>query len=100
VRSLLGRCDVPKCFWLRPRLRYLARLRQPLALDWMAAPLRHDISVKTDLSSPSREPETNWRMVTRAARRLTGTLRGIRCVSRARRLNTFAGSLSGALNLV
>ena len=100
MRSQISSRDVPKCLWPRPRLRYSARLRHPLALDWMAAPLRDDISIKTHLSCPSREPDTNWRMLRRAARRLNGTLRGIRCVSRARRVTPFAGFLRGALNLV
>jgi hypothetical protein len=98
MRSQIGSRDVPKCLWPRPRLRYSAHLRQPLALDWMAAPL-HNHMLKTCLSCPSPEPETNWHLPRQVACHLTGTVRGNRCVSRSRSDSPFAGPSPGTLNL-
>jgi hypothetical protein len=99
MRSPYGTSNEPKRLWLRPPTRYSAHLRQPLALDWMAASLPQDTYLKTSLSCPSPEPDTNWHTPKGVARRLTGTVRGNRCVSRSQWRYRPAGSSRGTLNL-
>jgi hypothetical protein len=99
MRSPYGTSNEPKRLWLRPPMRYSAHLWQPLALDWMAASLPIETYLKTCLSCPSPEPETNWHSPRGVARRLNGTARGNRCVSRSQGRYRPAGSLRGTLNL-
>ena len=50
--------QMPECMWTKPRKRYSATPRQPLALDWMVAPLPTSTNIKVNvrLSCPLTEP--------------------------------------------